>query len=180
MSRVPVPPWMKFALAAAGVYNLAWAATAIAAPAWSFRVNGMATPEQPLANETIWQGMGLVIGLFGVGYLIAARDPVKHWAVVFVGFLGKVLGPLGFLGAAAQGRMPWSAGVPLIFNDLIWWVPLALVLGRAWQAYRNDDGEPPPSSPEAALGAARTHHGTTLADLSRASPVLLIFLRHLG
>jgi hypothetical protein len=180
MNRVTVPRWMKVVLTLAGLFNLAWGATAIAAPQWSYRMSGLATPAKPLVNVEVWQCLGLVIGLLGVGYLIAARDPVRHWAPVFVGFLGKVLGPLGFLGAALRGEAPWAAGVPLIINDLIWWVPLGLILARAWRAYRTDEGEASADPPEVALAKVRTQHGTSLAELSRASPVLLIFLRHLG
>jgi hypothetical protein len=179
MHRIAVPKWMPIALTAAGLYNLAWAAAAIAAPAWSYRLNGL---EQPGAvfNPEVWQGLGLTIGLFGLGYLIAAGDPIKHWAVILVGFLGKVIGPLGFLGAALQGRMPWSAAGPILVNDVLWWLPLGLILRRAWRAYVNDEAAPQPESVEAALMAARTNTGRSLADLSRTSPVLLIGLRHLG
>jgi len=179
MHRVAVPKWMPIALIAAGLYNLAWGAAAVAAPAWSFRLNGLDQAGTPLHAET-WQCLGLTIGLFGVGYLIAAGDPVKHWAVVFIGLLGKVLGPLGFLTAATQGRMPWSAGPPLVLNDVIWWLPLGLVLWRAWRAYVHDEAAPPAALQEAAIAAARTNTGRTLGELSRAAPVLVIGLRHLG
>lgn len=179
MQRILVPKWMPLALTVAGLYNLVWAAATIAAPAWSYRLNGLEWPGRPF-NAEVWQGLGLTVGLFGVGYLIAARDPIRHWAVVFVGFLGKVLGPLGFLGAAFNGRMPWSAGWPIVVNDVIWWPPLALILARAWRAYVGDESAPPVESMDIALAAAQTQTGRTLADLSCASPVLLIGLRHLG
>jgi hypothetical protein len=41
----------------------------------------------------IWQCLGMVIGVYGVGYFIASRDPVRHWPIVFVGLLGKIFWP---------------------------------------------------------------------------------------
>jgi small multidrug resistance pump len=41
----------------------------------------------------IWQCVGMIVGVYGVGYLIAAFDPLRHWPVILVGLLGKVLGP---------------------------------------------------------------------------------------
>lgn len=35
-------------------------------------------------------------------------------------------------------------------------------------------------TPEDALAAARTQRGETLAELSRATPLLVVFLRHTG
>ena len=63
-------------------------------------------------------------------------DPLRHWPIVLVGLLGKVLGPIGFLHAAVTGTLPWRFGVVNIFNDLIWWVPFSLLLlaaGKRWR-----------------------------------------------
>ena len=43
----------------------------------------------PPVHATIWQGMGMVIGVYGLGYQ-ASYDPVRHWPIVAVGFLGKI------------------------------------------------------------------------------------------
>ena len=66
--------------------------------------------------------------VYGVGYLAAATNPYKHWPIVLVGLLGKVLGPIGFFSAALSGTLPWSWGVTIITNDLIWWAPFGLIL----------------------------------------------------
>ena len=83
----------------------------------------------------------MVVGVYGVGYLIAAADPVRHWPIVFVGLLGKVLGPLGFLSAATRGDLPWVFGVTIMTNDLIWWFPFAAILVVAWRTVPERDGE---------------------------------------
>ena len=59
--------------------------------------------------------MGMIVGVYGIGYLIAARDPRTHWPIVLVGLLGKVFGPIGFVALLAvlyalvirYGRSVW-------------------------------------------------------------------------
>src|SRR5213082_352974 len=116
MSRVPVAGWLRVALALAGVYNLVWGTAVVLWPDVTFRRGGLATAERPLADAAVWQCLGMVVGVYGVGYLIAARDPVRHWPIVLVGLLGKLLGPLGYLLAAARGGLPWTTGYTLLFN----------------------------------------------------------------
>src|SRR3712207_5415665 len=123
------PRWMKPFLILAGVYNLAWGAFVIRWPQLGWDWLGMDPPNHP----QVWQCLGMVVGVYGVGYLIAAADPYRHWPVVLVGWLGKVLGPLGFLNAAWHGELPWAFGLHNLTNDLIWWVPFSLILWGAWQ-----------------------------------------------
>jgi hypothetical protein len=79
-----------------------------------------ATPIQSCA-PVIPQCVGMIVGVYGIGYLIAASDPLRHWPIVLVGFLGKIFGPIGFLAAGLRGDLPWSWGVTILSNDLIWW-----------------------------------------------------------
>ena len=55
--------------------------------------------------------------------LLPARAQVsvlKPGSVLLAGLLGKILGPIGFLLAALDGRLPWRAGWTILSNDLIW------------------------------------------------------------
>lgn len=76
----------------------------------------------------------MIVGVYGIGYLIAARNPLRHWPITLVGLLGKILGPIGFVGAVIDGQLPLAFGVTIITNDLIWWLPFGLILYRAFQA----------------------------------------------
>lgn len=125
---LPSPVWMKPVLRAAAVYNIVWGTFIVLFPLVLFRWAGMVLPNYP----EIWQCVGMVVGVYGVGYWIAGSDPVRHWPIVLVGFLGKLFGPIGFLIAAVQGRLPWRAGWVNITNDLIWWIPFALILLHAY------------------------------------------------
>ena len=86
------PRWIPTTLWAAAVYNLAFGAWAIVWPNAIFDWAGMERPNYP----QLWQRLGLVIGVYGVGYAIAAGDPVQHWPIVLVLLFEKISGPIGF------------------------------------------------------------------------------------
>lgn len=127
--RTSTPQWMGLTLRAAGIYNVLWGAWAVVLPFMLFDALGMDRPRYP----QLWQCIGMIVGVYGVGYWVAASDPLRHWPIVLVGLLGKVLGPIGFIGAVIEGDLPASFGVTLLTNDLIWWIPFALILRAAWR-----------------------------------------------
>ncbi len=124
------PRWMWGWLIAAGVYNLLWGVVVVLFPDALFEFAGL----EPMRYPSVWRCVGMIVGVYGVGYLAAARDPLRHWPIVLVGFLGKVFGPIGFVFAAGSGELPWAFGVTLLTNDLVWWVPFGLILLRARRA----------------------------------------------
>ena len=182
--QAAAPSWQRLILVLAGGYNLLWGALVVAFPGLLFRLLDMAPPRYP----SLWQCVGMIVGVYGVGYLIAARNPWRHWPIVLVGLLGKVFGPMGFVLAAARGELPWSLGWTIVTNDLIWWAPFVMILwGALSDAQRrlspeHDAGEP--LAPEIAM--ERMHidagpgAGTTLLELSRDQRLLVVFLRHAG
>ncbi|MCA9259281.1 MAG: redoxin domain-containing protein [Planctomycetales bacterium] len=171
-----IPCWTRRVLVAAGVYNLLWGAAVVFAPLLWFRVLGMEAPRYP----SLWQCVGMIVGVYGVGYLIAAANPVRHWPIVFVGLLGKLFGPLGFLKAAWSGELPWNWGWLLLLNDLIWWVPFAAILYHVFRV-ASDTSQGCAALPlAAALDEVRGHRNFTLGELSDRAPTLVVFLRHAG
>lgn len=123
------PKWMTQILLIAGIYNLLWGASVIILPNFFFELSGMPLPSYPM----IWQCVGMIVGVYGVGYLAASRNPIVHWPIVLVGFLGKIFGPIGFSFYLAQGAFPLKFGAIIIFNDLIWWIPFFLILKMAYE-----------------------------------------------
>ncbi len=73
----------------------------------------------------------MVVGVYGLAYAIAGFDPRRFWPIVMVGLLGKVLGPLGFLAGLVSGELPLRFGWINVANDLVWWLPFALLLADA-------------------------------------------------
>ncbi|MBP3954329.1 alkyl hydroperoxide reductase [Gemmata sp. G18] len=127
------PKWMYFVLILAGVYNLAWGAWAVLFPTLSFANSGMRDPDKPLYYPQLWQCIGMIVGVYGVAYILAARDPARHWPVILVGLLGKLFGPVGLAFGVATGQARPEGLITCLTNDLIWWVPFVLIL---WYAYR--------------------------------------------
>ena len=128
-------PWMSVVLVIAGIYNLIFGAWSVLFPESAFILLGMNPPEYLF----LWQCIGMIVGVYGIGYLAAARNPLRHWPIILVGFLGKILGPIGFLQTAIAGDIPWSFGWLLITNDLIWWIPFAGILLAALGARRRPE-----------------------------------------
>ena len=123
---------MRHALTMAGIYNLLFGAWVVIWPSSIFSWLGMEPPTYPF----LWQCIGMIVGVYGVGYLVASSDPIRHWPIVLVGFLGKVLGPIGFLQTAMVGDIPWTFGFVIILNDLIWWIPFGGILLNVLRAER--------------------------------------------
>jgi hypothetical protein len=166
---------MKWTLIAAGIYNIAWGTLVVLLPSQPFGWLGMSPPNYP----AMWQCLGMVVGVYGVGYWIAARDPARHWPIVLVGWLGKVLGPIGFLRAATAGELPWAFGLVNVTNDLVWLVPFTAILYYAWRMNSAPDISQVLRLDEA-MHTVRSQRGRTLAELSAGGGVLLVFIRHAG
>ena len=165
-----VKSWMFYTLMVAGIYNIVWGAWVILFPDLSLTIFGV----KPVQPKEIWQCVGMIVGVYGVGYLAAAMDPIRHWPIVLVGFLGKVFGPIGFLKALADGVFPPAFAINIIFNDLIWWVPFFLILKASYRQYSIQQLAAIEIDYSSVMGSLRK------LDLDWKKPVLLINLRHTG
>ena len=117
------------ALKLAAIYNVCWGAWVVLFPNSWFDLISIPRPNYP----EIWQCVGMVVGVYGVGYWISASDPIRHFPIVLVGFLGKVFGPIGFAQALVSGRLPLAFGIMIIFNDLIWWPSFYKILREKFE-----------------------------------------------
>ena len=165
-------------LLAAGLYNIVWGAAMVLAPIWTLRFLGVSPPTTELWPQ-LWACIGMIVGVYGLGYIIAARDPARHWPIVMVGLLGKVFGPIGFLDAAMQGLLPWSMGATILTNDLLWWIPFSLIL---WHAAKASQSAPPAEkvSLDEALDSLGDDRGRTLRAITDDRRTLVVLLRHSG
>ncbi|MCU0429048.1 MAG: alkyl hydroperoxide reductase [Cytophagaceae bacterium] len=108
--------WKKYLLKAAGVYNVVWGMWVLFFPQSFFSLCGI-----PLINyPEIWQSVGMIVGVYGIGYWIAGDQPDQQWPLLLVGFLGKLFGPIGALWNIAQGKLEPCFFWINVFNDLIW------------------------------------------------------------
>jgi len=147
--------WMKTALRLAGLAYLAGGVWLLYSPG--------PPPLCPMA--------GLMAALFGIGCWIASRAPLRHWPIALLGILGQTA-----MTAAARSGSPdaW----PILAADL-WVIPFALVLRASWKEHVGRQRVTSPEIQRMAL-RARTQYGVSLEELSKLSPLLLVFLRHNG
>lgn len=171
-SKPKQPGWITYTLLLAGLYNLAWGALVVIQPGWPFDWLKIDRPNYP----EIWQCVGMIVGVYGIGYLIAAKDAARHWPIVLVGFLGKFFGPIGFL----FSDLPLGWLVILGFNDLPWWIPFIGILLYAFSENQRPRASQTFANLKEALASARDQHGKSLLELSQTSPTLVTFLRHQG
>ncbi len=129
---ISAPRWMSRLLYTAAIYNILWGAFTARFPLALFQWLHMPAPNYP----SLWQCVGMIVGVYGVGYACAATDPFRHWPIVLVGLLGKLFGPIGFVISAIKGELPWQFGYVSLTNDLIWWVPFSLILFGAYRSNR--------------------------------------------
>jgi hypothetical protein len=115
----------RIAFALAGCYNLSFGIWAGFWPLSFFDLFDLAAPRYP----GIWACLGMVVGVYGLLYLHAAWRLETAWPIIAVGFLGKVLGPIGMI-MSFDDDWPRRIGMLCVYNDLIWWLPLGLFLVR--------------------------------------------------
>ena len=123
---------MRAVIIAAGICNLIWGGWLVLFPAALFHWTGIAAANYP----EIWRCVGMIVGVYGIGYLIAASDPIRHWPIVLVGPLGKLLGAVGLFWSVAQGSFAPGMAWTCLTNDLIWWAPFAYILYRGFTHHR--------------------------------------------
>ena len=122
-------PWFY----AAAVYNAGYGTFVSLFPDAMFRWLGMPASNYPW----LYQAIGMIVGVYAIGYWLVARDPARFGPFVYIGLAGKILGPIGFVTMALQGKLPWVFGWINVFNDLIWlpsFIPFAILV---WKLERN-------------------------------------------
>jgi hypothetical protein len=120
----------------AGIYNICWGLFIAYDPNWLFLFAEM----EPINYPDVFACLGMVVGLYGVVYLEIARQPERGFLLAAVGFVGKVLGPVGMVMLIAQGK--WKAGALImnVTNDFIWLIPFGIYLWDSWPFYKKDFG----------------------------------------
>jgi peroxiredoxin len=169
------PRWTKSVLAAAGLLHLAWALYVLLAPLDLFHRAGFPEPNYP---EMV-QELGLLAGVFGLGCLIAAANAFRYWPLVLMALLGNLGVLAGVVSAFLNGHAPATALWLGLLNNGLWIPSFAAILVLAYRSTLDHRRTVAPEVVKMAF-RTRTQHQVTLDELSRLSPVLLVFLRHAG
>jgi hypothetical protein len=122
----PLKPWMFYLLAFAGCYNLLAALNLTVFYHEVFKTLQLPKPELMLFVQL----SGVLIGLFGVGYLLVAFNPIENRRLLLLGFLSKSLGSVLSIGHAIHGSVPWTFLILLFFSDIIYLPFFWIILRR--------------------------------------------------
>ncbi len=112
-----------FALAAA--FNFAVAAIMLTGP----MSLAASTGQGPSADQFYLQTSGVMIAVFGLGYAMAARDPIRNRPIIWLGLIGKAAMPILSGLYVRAGLMPLSTFY-VSLGDLVFVILFALFLAR--------------------------------------------------
>ena len=126
LSPLRVEPWMRGLLLLAGAYNVGWGLFIYVFPNYFYQ---WITQTQPPAPPLItWQGVGVLA--FGIAYLLAAVYPTRLWLLIGLGFFSKLIGPIVLYFMVMQQNITKKYIFHLLMNDLVWLIPLSIILAR--------------------------------------------------
>ena len=171
------PIWLKRVLLIAGLYNIIFGIFTILEPSLLFGLIGIADAPYPF----VWEMIGMINAVFGIGYVIGSINPIRNWPVLFVGFLSKLFGSIGFLYFAYRDQIEPSYGYNVFTNDIVWLFPLGYALFLAYLDHINEvDLGVGDGGLGVMMGLSSNQHGENLQSISQRQPVMLIFLRQFG
>lgn len=180
MSNPPAHPpgWTRTVLHWGGVYHVFAAAGVVVMGEWLDSRLGAAGPASPLMLEG-WHAVAVWLAVLGLGFLLAARDAYRHWPVVLMGVLSKLASSAWIGWDILQGRTPALMWWWVAVETVAWCIPLLAILQSAYEAGLARRRTIAPEVLRIALHR-KTNLGVSLDELSRLSPVLVVFLRHMG
>ena len=100
----------------AALYNGAWGVWVLLFPRHVFMLAGLPGNNQPW----VWQTVGMIVGIYAVGYAWAANHLRDARMIAFIGFLGKCFGIAGWIWKTGTGELNSQSFFITFFNDMIW------------------------------------------------------------
>lgn len=118
--------WMTGLLWFVGGYNILAGFSMLVFYHEGYALLGIEKPSLVLPIQLV----GVLVGLFGVGYWMVARDPAANRGVLLLGFWSKALGSVLGIYYVARGQLPPVFLVLLFFADIVYLLPFAIILRR--------------------------------------------------
>ena len=119
-------PWMRWLLWFAGCYNLVVGVNLVFFYHELFKTLGLAKPSPVMFVQLV----GLLVALFGAGYLMVARRPLENRNQLRLGLWSKALGTGLSFYHVALGNLPALYLPIVIFSDLVYLPPFVVILHR--------------------------------------------------
>ncbi len=121
-------PWMRYLLRFAGTFNLFAGLGMISLYHEGYHLLGVPKPALVLPVQV----MGILVGLFGVGYHLVANRPVENRDILMLGFWSKALSSVLSVWYVVVGKLPWWFVVVVFFADMIYVPPFYVILRRLY------------------------------------------------
>jgi small multidrug resistance pump len=115
---------MRYVLWVAGAYNSLLGLNMVLRPESGFEQLGMSPPDLLLFVQLV----GLMVGVFGISYLMVARWPLENRGVLLLGLIGKALVAILGLAYVALGKVPPIYLLVVLFSDVIYLAPFVIIL----------------------------------------------------
>lgn len=122
----PLADWMRYLLRFVAVYNLLAGLTLLVFYHEAFKIMGVKKPDMNLPIQLV----GVMVGLFGVGYWMVARRPLLNRNILVLGFWSKALGSALGVYYVVLGKLPPVFLAVLFFADIIYLPPFAVIIRR--------------------------------------------------
>lgn len=122
----PLLSWMKFVLRFVAIYNVLAGLHMLILRHETYDMIGMAPPDIDFPIQLV----GILVGLFGVGYYMVAKSPLENRNVLLLGFWSKFLGSCLGTYYVLRGILPPKFVLVYFFADIIYLIPFYLILRR--------------------------------------------------
>lgn len=120
---------MRFVLRFAGTYNLLAGMSMICFYHEGCKMFGIPKPELILPIQLV----GILVGLFGVGYHLVAANPIENRNLLMLGFWSKLLGSVAAVVYVGFGDLPLAFLPFLFFSDVIYLPPFYVIMQRLYR-----------------------------------------------
>ncbi len=169
---------LSAALFISAIYFIVWSLIVLLFPSVlsSVVITGVNTP------LIFWDLMGLITLILGVGLIIAAFNPFRHWPIILLVTLFHFAMICGFIYGYSLGFFNSNFIKFVFFNHTIWLIPNISALYLTYKrSFITDELLIDSFSQEQyPLDLFETVQGENIAELSNKSPIMLVFLRHFG
>lgn len=121
--------WMKFTLRFVAGFNVLAGLHMIVMYHETYKAIGMNKPDLHFPIQLV----GILVALFGVGYLMVASRPLENRNLLLLGFLSKFFGSVLGTGYVLLGKMPPVFMVILLFSDIVYLPFFWIILRRVYR-----------------------------------------------
>ena len=126
--------WIRLALIAIFFYYSLSAVFLIVWPNLAFDLLGIVRSNHPW----LVQLCGILTGLFGFIFLVAAKNAIEFRSIVLIGLLAQLVVPIAVTYWMSTGVLPKAVFWPFVAGDLFWALLLLLVWRRLAQQARGE------------------------------------------